>query len=71
MFLKYKPTEDLVEVMSLPDVTNPCCPTIRARSYEGDSIQRPRKYLKTDLAFPSGEPLPECWLMTSQQQHAA
>jgi len=71
MFLKYKPTEDLVEVLSLPDVTNPHCATIRARSYEGETIQRPRKYLKTDLAFPSGEPLPACWLMTYKQQHAA
>ncbi|HEY5621832.1 MAG TPA: hypothetical protein VIR77_04445 [Pontiella sp.] len=71
MFLKYKPTEDLVEVLSLPDVTNPYCPTIRARSYEDESIQRPRKYLKTDLTFPSGEPLPSCWLMTHQQRNAA
>ena len=62
MFLKHVPTDDLVEVLDLSDVANPRSQTVRARSYDRVLIERTRNYLKTELAFPSGEPLPECWL---------
>ena len=62
MFLKHVPTDDLIEVMDLTDVINPHSPTILARSHSGDVIQRPENFLKTELAFPSGEPLPVCWV---------
>ena len=62
MFLKHVPTDDLVEVMDLTDVINPHSPTILARSHSGEVIQRPDHFLKTELAFPSGEPLPVCWV---------
>ena len=61
MFLKHVPTNDLVEVIDLTDVINPHSPTILARSHSGDVIQRPENFLKTELAFPSGESLPVCW----------
>lgn len=65
MFLKHVPSDDLVEVMDLTDVINPHKPTILARSHTGDVIQRPDNFLKTELAFPSGEPLPVCWVDSS------
>ena len=72
MFLKHVPTDDLVEVVNLSDVTNPHSATIRVRSYENDVIQRPRNCLKNDLSFPSGEPLPACWTLVSRRnRHAA
>jgi len=71
MFLKYMPTGDLVEVIDLPDVINPGSSTIRARSYSGEIIQRPENFLKTELAFPSGEPLPVCWVDRHYFDHVA
>jgi len=71
MFLKHVPTGDLVEVIDLPDVINPCSSTIRARAHSEDIIQRPENFLKTELAFPSGEPLPVCWVDSHYYEHAA
>ena len=69
MFLKHVPTNDLVEVIDLTDVINPHSPTILARSHAGEVIQRPENFLKTELAFPSGESLPLCWIETQHQEH--
>lgn len=71
MFLKYVPTGDLVEVVDLQDVINPNTPTIRARSHSDEIIQRPEKFLKTELVFPSGESLPLCWRDAHYYEHAA
>lgn len=71
MFLKHVPSGDLVEVIDLPDVINPYSTTIRARAYQGETIQRPENFLKTELAFPSGEPLPLCWVDGHYREHAA
>ena len=71
MFLKHVPTNDLVEVIDLADVINPHSPTILARSHSDEVIQRPENFLKTELAFPSGEPLPTCWLDNHAHEQAA
>lgn len=70
MFLKHVPTDDLVEVIDLADVINPHSATILARSHSGDVIQRPVHYPKTELAFPSGESLPVCWVDSEYQESA-
>ncbi|MEA2069167.1 MAG: acetyltransferase [Verrucomicrobiota bacterium] len=71
MFLRHVPSGDLVEVIDLPDVINPHTPTIRARSHAGEIIQRPENFLKTELSFPSGEALPQCWIDAHYYEHAA
>ena len=71
MYLKHIPTGDLVEVLDLTDVINPASPTIRARSYAGDIVHSPEYFLKTELKFPSGEPLPLCWSDSHYNEHAA
>jgi hypothetical protein len=71
MFLKHAPTGDLIEVIDLPDVINPNSPTIRARSHSADIIQRPENFLKEELVFPSGEPLPLCWRDAHYYENAA
>lgn len=71
MFLKHLPSGDLVEVIDLPDVINPNSTTIRARAHMGETIQRPENFLKTELAFPSGESLPLCWVDGHYREHAA
>ena len=69
MFMLHVPSGELVEVIDLPDVINPNSATIRARSHTGEVIQRPENFLKTELAFPSGEPLPLCWVDGHYREH--
>lgn len=71
MFLKHVPTGDLVEVIDLPDVINPYSATIRVRAQIGELVQRAENFLKTELAFPSGEPLPLCWTDGHYREHIA
>lgn len=71
MYLKHVPTGDLVEVLDLPDVINPNSPTIRARSYINDTVQKPENFLKAELVFPSGESLPLCWIDSQYLAHMA
>ncbi len=71
MYLKHVPTGDMVEVVDLTDVINSASPTIRARSYAGEVVNRPENFLKTELIFPSGESLPLCWLDSHYNEHAA
>jgi len=61
MYLKYIPTNDLVEVIDLQDVINPYATTVLARVYSDERGQRTDRYPKSDLTFPSGEALPQCW----------
>jgi hypothetical protein len=62
MFLMHKPTESLVEVLNPIDLFDPCLKEIVARSHSGQEMQDPEAYLKAELVFPSGEPLPVCWI---------
>ena len=71
MFLKHVPTDDLVEVIDLTDVINPHSSTILARLHTDEVIRRAKNFPKTELAFPSGEPLPLCWLNSHYREHAA
>lgn len=62
MFLMQKNTEKLVEVLSLPDLFNPNHGAIVGRFHAGEELQDPETFSKADIQFPSGEPLPQCWL---------
>lgn len=62
MFLKDKNSEDLVEVLSLNDLFDPFCKNLVGRYQHGEERQDPENFAKSDLAFPSGEGLPKCWL---------
>lgn len=71
MFLRHVPTDDLVEVIDLTDVINPSSTTIRARAHTGECVNRPENFLKTELAFLSGESLPLCWVDCHYHEHVA
>lgn len=71
MFLRQIQNGDLVEVVDLTDVINPFSATIRARLHIGEEINRPEVFLKTELSFPSGEPLPLCWTDGHYREHVA
>ena len=62
MFLKHKSSHNLVEVLTLPALWDPCTPAITGRFHAGQEMQEPETFLKTQLVFPSDEALPQCWL---------
>lgn len=62
MFLKNKTNDDLVEVLTLKDLFDPFCSKLIGRYQHGEELQDPEKFIKTDLCFLSGEPLPRCWV---------
>ena len=61
MYLKHNPSGNLIEVINLQDVINPNSPTVRSRVYCDEIIRKAGDILKSELVFPSGEPLPLCW----------
>ncbi|HBB32807.1 MAG TPA: acetyltransferase [Cyanobacteria bacterium UBA8803] len=62
MFLKHKPSGELVEVLTLESMYNPCQHEITGRFHAGEELQDPETFLKSELVFPSEESLPRCWL---------
>jgi hypothetical protein len=62
MFLKHKPSGDLVEVLNAHDLFDPCRMEINGRFHAGEEMQDPRTFQKLELIFPSGEDLPLCWV---------
>jgi len=61
MLLKQKSSGHMVEVLSLIDLMNLNSHEVVGRYQEGEDLQDPEKFNKTDLAFLSGEDLPRCW----------
>lgn len=62
MFLRHRPSGDLVEVLSLADLFDPTRERIPGRFHAGEELQDPETFRKADLLFPSGEALPRCWI---------
>jgi hypothetical protein len=69
MFLKHKPTGDLVEVLTLREIYDPWEKMIQGRYHAGEEIQDPEPFPKDELMFPSGESLPQCWLDPTYLKH--
>ncbi len=62
MFLKDKASGDLVEILNTNTLVDPCRAEVQGRFHAGEEMQEPREFAKADLLFPSGEPLPRCWI---------
>jgi hypothetical protein len=62
MFLQQKETGSLVKIMDVTVLFNPTEPEVIVRSQQGEEEQDPEPVPKQGLIFPSGEPLPRCWL---------
>jgi hypothetical protein len=71
MLLVHKATGSLVEVLTLPALFNPSESIIVGCDQCGQEAQDPDNYLKSELVFPSGEPLPVCWLNPHYRQMPA
>jgi hypothetical protein len=62
MYLKHKPTSDLVEILELASLFDPCRADVSGRFHAGEELQDPEPFKKSELMFPSGESLPRCWI---------
>ena len=62
MFLAESRTGDLVEVLDLNNLSNPCISDVQVRFQHGEEVGDPEVLAKSNLRFPSGECLPRCWL---------
>ncbi len=62
MYLRHRPSGDLVEVLDLRALFDPCRERVVGRFHWGEELQDPAGFAKAELEFPSGEPLPRCWV---------
>jgi hypothetical protein len=62
MFLKTREDGSLLEVLNLRQLMDPFAAAVEGRLHAGEEIQDPGNVAKRELVFPSGEPLPRCWL---------
>jgi hypothetical protein len=62
MYLRHKPSNDLVEVLDLPALFDPFQKQVKGRLHAGEELQDPNDFGKAELVFPSGERLPRCWV---------
>jgi hypothetical protein len=68
MYLKDTASGDLVEVLDLSAMFDPCRTEVKGRFHAGEELQEPAEFGKRNLVFPSGEPLPECWINPAYRQ---
>ncbi len=68
MFLK-DANGDLVQVMDVQELIDPHKDTLHVRYQAGEELGDPVEVKKADLVFPSGEPLPRCWLDPHYRVH--
>jgi hypothetical protein len=69
MLLFHQQTNSLVEVLTLSELFNPGIAEITGCDQCGQEAQDPDTYLKSEMTFPSGEPLPQCWLDPHYRLH--
>lgn len=62
MFLQSKRDGDLIKILDTDELIDPLKNTIQGRIQAGQEEQDPEQFAKDDLAFPSGETLPRCWV---------
>ena len=63
MLLKIKEKRDeLVEIADVTELINPFKEEVMAQIQVGEEEQDPEPFKKSDLVFPSGENLPQCWV---------
>jgi hypothetical protein len=62
MYLRDVASGDLVEILDLSELFDPCLGEVTGRFHAGEEMQEPTAFRKAGLVFPSGEPLPRCWM---------
>jgi hypothetical protein len=69
MFLQHKLANSLVEILEVQDLWNSSIDKVMGRFHAGEELQDPELFSKSHLIFPSGEPLPLCWLDSHYREH--
>ena len=67
MCLKTKTGGSLVEVVRVDQLMDPFSSSLVGRMHAGEEMQDSELFDKNELAFPSGESLPICWLKANYQ----
>ncbi len=62
MLLKSQKEDGLVEIADVSELINPSKAEVMAQIQAGEEEQPSEPFKKSDLIFPSGESLPQCWL---------
>ncbi len=62
MFLKHKKIGDMVEILDVDALFDPCKSSASGRFHTGEEMPEPELFDKNDLVFPSDEKLPRCWI---------
>jgi hypothetical protein len=62
MYLRDKRSGDLIEVLDMASMIDPCRDQLEGRFHAGEELQEASTFAKGDLEFPSGEALPRCWV---------
>ncbi len=62
MYLRDKVSGDLVEVLDMAAMVDPCMAQLEGRFHAGEELQDAASFAKNNLEFPSGEALPRCWI---------
>lgn len=68
MFLMHNKTGNLVRVEDLEELFNPMKHSVLGRDQAGEEEQEPAWFAKSELMFPSGEPMPACWTNPAYRQ---
>jgi hypothetical protein len=71
MFLKDIDSGDLVRVCQTEDLFNPAKFEVLGQIQAGEEEQEATWFQKSQLVFPSGEPLPRCWQDVNYRIEAA
>lgn len=62
MFLKDSTNGHLIEVLDATALFDPSETHFEGRYNWGEDLPDPEPFAKANVIFPSGEPLPQCWL---------
>lgn len=61
MLLRHLHNGHLIEVADVSILTDPCEERVMGRLLWGEELPEPESFDKHEMAFPSGEQLPQCW----------
>jgi hypothetical protein len=62
MFLKDSSNGHLIEVLDTVTLFDPSETHFEGRYNWGEDLPEPEPFAKANVIFPSGEPLPRCWV---------
>jgi len=62
MLLKHRRDHTLIRVSKPEELIDPFQKSIQGQQKAGEEEQPPQAFDKSQLIFPSGESLPQCWM---------